>query len=102
MRFYKENFGNIEKNQKELKGVLMNPVENVPVAVAAYSDEIFLPSKSELRGKFRNIIQYNYMPNGGHFAAMEDPRRLFEDISQFVTKVEQVKNQEKSSNTGEL
>ena len=64
---------------------------DVPVAVASYSDEIFVFGGEELRGKFRNIIQFTKLANGGHFAALEDADRLYEDIYRFVLKVEKTK-----------
>ena len=91
MRFYKENFGNNPENQKELLPILSNPIMHVPVAVASYSDEIFVFGEEELRGKFRSIIQFTKLANGGHFAALEDADRLYDDIYRFILKVEKTK-----------
>ena len=102
MRFYKENFGNIKKNQEELLGIFMNPIKNVPAAVAAYSDEIFLFGEVELKGKFQNIVQFRTMAEGGHFAAMEDPVRLYEDIYEFVHKIESDKSENRKRVSYEL
>lgn len=94
MRFHKENVGNHDETKHdELFAIQMNPIYSVPVAVAAFSDEIFLQTKDELSGKFRNIIQYTSLPDGGHFAAMENPKRLVEDFVKFVNKVETNRDQ---------
>ena len=81
-RFYKENFG-------EQFGLLDNvPIEKVPVALAAFPEEIFNQPKDFIGGKYRNIYSYTDMPVGGHFAAYEQPKLLFDDIVQFVAQVE--------------
>ena len=81
-RFYKENFG-------ENFGALDNvPIEKVPVALAAFPEEIFNQPENFITGKYRNIVSYTDMPVGGHFAAYEQPKLLFDDIIQFVAKVE--------------
>ena len=102
MRFYKENFGNNKKNQEEMIGILTNPIKDVPVGVASYSDEMFVFGKEELRGKFRNIIQFTRMDNGGHFAAMEDPKRLYQDIYKFIMKAEHERENRNKIVSGEL
>ena len=102
MRFYKENFGNNEKNQEEIKGILMNPINDIPVGVASYSEEIFVFGEVELQGKFKNIVQFTRMTNGGHFAAMEDHDRLYKDIYQFVLTVENGKEKNKRILKNEL
>lgn len=38
--------------------------------------------------KYTNIVSFHLMPKGGHFAALEEPELLAEDILQFVGKVE--------------
>jgi epoxide hydrolase len=34
-----------------------------------------------------NIVQYTRMPKGGHFAALEQPDLLLDDIRRFFAKV---------------
>ena len=81
-RFYKENFG-------DHLGLLDNvPIEKVPVALAAFPEELFVQPKNFITGKYHNIVSYTDMSVGGHFAAYEQPKLLFEDIVQFVAKVE--------------
>ena len=34
------------------------------------------------------MVQFSYMPSGGHFAAFEEPQLLAEDFLTFVKKLE--------------
>ena len=47
-----------------------------------------------LSTKFHNIVTYTDMPQGGHFAAFEDPKMLAEDFFGFVEKVEMMGKKE--------
>lgn len=81
-RYYKENFSS------ELAQILERiPIENVPVGIAAFSQEIFVQPKMFIEGKFRNIVSYNDIKSGGHFAAFEEPELLVQDIVNFVENV---------------
>ena len=77
-------------------------INNVPVGIASYSDDIFLFGKAELHGKFRNIVQYQYMPDGGHFASMEDADRLYQEYYNFILIVENNKGKRKKIISNEL
>merc|ERR1719414_524457 len=81
-RYYKENFANA---YGLLDGI---PIENVPVGLAAFPEELFVQPKNFVTGKYRNLVSYTDMPVGGHFAAYEQPKLLFNDIVQFVALVE--------------
>jgi pimeloyl-ACP methyl ester carboxylesterase len=61
-----------------------NKVE-VPTAVAEFQTDL-LPPK-DFANKYFNIQQWTKMPKGGHFAAMEQPELLAEDLRKFVTDV---------------
>jgi len=54
----------------------------VPCAIAAFPAEISVPSL-ELAERSYNVQQWTVMPAGGHFAALEEPDRLVEDIRSF-------------------
>ena len=54
----------------------------VPCAIAAFPAEISVPSR-ELAERSYNVQQWTVMPAGGHFAALEEPDRLVEDIRSF-------------------
>jgi pimeloyl-ACP methyl ester carboxylesterase len=45
----------------------------IPVAVSAFPDEIYTAPRSWTEKAFPNLIYYNRLPKGGHFAAWEQP-----------------------------
>ena len=45
----------------------------LPVAVSAYPDEIYTAPESWARNAYANLLHYNRLPKGGHFAAWEQP-----------------------------
>jgi pimeloyl-ACP methyl ester carboxylesterase len=73
--------------------VKLNPFEKtgnkseVPAAFAIFPKDISSPPK-EFAKRFFNVQQWTEMPNGGHFAALEEPELLAEDIRKFVTNVQ--------------
>lgn len=54
----------------------------VPTAVASFPGEILRPPRQWAERIF-NINRWTAMPSGGHFAALEEPDRLVEDIRAF-------------------
>ncbi|PKB69409.1 MAG: multidrug MFS transporter [SAR202 cluster bacterium Io17-Chloro-G5] len=54
----------------------------VPVAIASFPRENSVPLR-EWAERSLNIQQWTDMPSGGHFAALEEPDRLVEDIRKF-------------------
>jgi pimeloyl-ACP methyl ester carboxylesterase len=55
---------------------------NPPVAVAAFPKEIAMPPRA-LAERGLNIARWTEMPKGGHFAAMEQPELLAQDVREF-------------------
>ncbi len=53
-----------------------------PVAFALFAKEIPLPPRALVERGF-NIARWTEMPRGGHFAAMEQPELLAEDLREF-------------------
>ena len=45
----------------------------IPVAVSAFPDEIYQAPQSWAKQAYPNLIHYNKLPKGGHFAAWEQP-----------------------------
>lgn len=45
----------------------------IPVAVSVFPDEIYAAPRSWTERAFPNLIHYNRLPKGGHFAAWEQP-----------------------------
>ncbi|KAJ8270646.1 hypothetical protein GJAV_G00117550 [Gymnothorax javanicus] len=85
MRFYKENFGK-GLNQKHTQ----IPVY-VPTAFASFPNELMHTPKLWVKQKYRKLKSYTPMPRGGHFAAMEEPQLMAEDIQSFIRKLEKKK-----------
>ncbi|HIM37922.1 MAG TPA: epoxide hydrolase [Dehalococcoidia bacterium] len=74
-RLYYEAFSkpwNLEKDEKI----------QVPVGIASFPKENTVPLREWAERSF-NIQQWTDMPAGGHFAALEEPVRLVEDIRKF-------------------
>jgi pimeloyl-ACP methyl ester carboxylesterase len=57
-----------------------------PVAVALFPKEIAMPPRA-LAERGYNIARWNVMPKGGHFAAMEQPDLLAQDIREFFASL---------------
>ena len=55
----------------------------VPTAYAAFPAEIVRPPRFLAERTFTDLRQWTVMPRGGHFAAMEQPKALAEDIRAF-------------------
>ncbi|MDN7903467.1 alpha/beta fold hydrolase [Burkholderia diffusa] len=56
-----------------------------PVAFARFPKEISRPPRSWLERVF-DVVQWTDMPSGGHFAAMEEPELLADDIRRFFRR----------------
>ena len=52
----------------------------LPIGVSAYPDEIYTAPESWARQAYPNLIHYNRLPKGGHFAAWEQPRFFSEEL----------------------
>jgi pimeloyl-ACP methyl ester carboxylesterase len=63
-----------------------NSVE-VPTGFAIFSKDIISPPRA-FGERFFNVQQWTDMSKGGHFAAMEQPVLLAEDIRKFVNFVQ--------------
>jgi microsomal epoxide hydrolase len=55
---------------------------DVPTAIAAFPGEILRPPR-EWAARVFNLQRWTPMPSGGHFAALEEPEALVEDIRAF-------------------
>jgi microsomal epoxide hydrolase len=54
-----------------------------PTGYAEFPREILRPPRSLVETMFTNIRRWTVMPKGGHFAAMEQPEALAEDVRAF-------------------
>ncbi|HVQ12628.1 MAG TPA: alpha/beta fold hydrolase [Vicinamibacterales bacterium] len=52
----------------------------VPTAVSVFPDELYPAPKSWAEQAYPNLIHYNTLPKGGHFAAWEQPKFLSEEM----------------------
>lgn len=59
-----------------------DPYIKVPVGAAIFPKELSLPPRKWAEAHF-NIVRWTEMPRGGHFAAMETPDLLVEDMRAF-------------------
>ncbi|HTI94543.1 MAG TPA: epoxide hydrolase [Puia sp.] len=58
----------------------------VPAAFCVSAKDL-VPAPREFAERFFNVQQWTQLPSGGHFAAMEQPGRLAEDLFRFAGKV---------------
>jgi pimeloyl-ACP methyl ester carboxylesterase len=75
LRIYKEN---------RLQPLHFAPGERVapPLAVALFPRELPMPPRSWVE-RCHNVVRWTPMPRGGHFAALEQPELLAEDVRAF-------------------
>ena len=52
----------------------------IPVAVSAFPDEIYTAPRSWTEKAYPNLIHYNRLPKGGHFAAWEQPQLFASEL----------------------
>ncbi|MFB6705144.1 epoxide hydrolase family protein [Streptomyces sp. NPDC056333] len=52
----------------------------LPVAVSVFPDELYQAPKSWAEQAYPNLIHYNRLPKGGHFAAWEQPELFVNEI----------------------
>jgi pimeloyl-ACP methyl ester carboxylesterase len=71
-RLYWENWGKV--GFFNIKGV------SVPVAVSVFPDELYPAPRSWAERAYPNLVYYNRLDKGGHFAAWEQPQLLSQEI----------------------
>ena len=59
----------------------------VPVGVAVFPHDIFLPVRRLAESDIGTITHWTEFSQGGHFAAMEQPGLLIADIREFFRSV---------------
>jgi len=66
----------------ENKGVSFFAVRGVvvPTAVSVFPDELFPAPRSWAERAYPNLIHYNKVEKGGHFAAWEQPKLFTEEL----------------------
>ena len=81
MRIYREN----RLTEEE---VAPTPRLETPVAYADFPREVAVPPFRWITQTY-NVVQITEMPKGGHFAALEQPDLLLDDIRKFFATVDQ-------------
>jgi pimeloyl-ACP methyl ester carboxylesterase len=66
------------ENQFDFFGV--KGVKNVPVAVSVFPEELYPAPETWTKKAFPNLIHYNRLTKGGHFAAWEQPELLVDEV----------------------
>ena len=65
-----------------------NGKKQAPLGFVLFPKEINVPPRAWVeRAAGKNMIHWTEMPRGGHFAAMEEPALLVEDVRKFFGKV---------------
>ncbi|KRZ76696.1 Epoxide hydrolase 1, partial [Trichinella papuae] len=77
MRFYKEFYQQIGRTRYFNSRVL------VSTGVAAFPNDLLTSPQAFVTYKYEHLVQYSRMPRGGHFAALEEPLLLADDIYKF-------------------
>ncbi|KRZ51592.1 Epoxide hydrolase 1 [Trichinella nativa] len=77
MRFYKEFYQQLGRMRYFNSPVL------VPTGVAAFPNDLLTSPQAFVTYKYEHLVQYSRMPRGGHFAALEEPLLLADDIYKF-------------------
>ena len=66
---------------REYKGVYVNDLDiSVPAAVSVFPEEVYQAPRSWTERAYRNLIHFNAVTKGGHFAAWEQPQLFSEEV----------------------
>jgi pimeloyl-ACP methyl ester carboxylesterase len=65
----------------ELKGGFINDLSiSVPAALSVFPEEVYQAPRSWAERAYPNLIHFNVLPKGGHFAAWEQPQLFSEEL----------------------
>ena len=53
---------------------------SVPAAVSVFPEEVYQAPRSWTERAYKNLIHFNELPKGGHFAAWEQPQLFSEEV----------------------
>jgi pimeloyl-ACP methyl ester carboxylesterase len=70
-RLYWEGFAKTDLGPKNI---------SIPVAVSVFPDEVLHTPRSWAERAYPNLIHYNQLDKGGHFAAWEQPKLLVDEM----------------------
>ena len=52
----------------------------IPVVASSFPDDLFYAPKSWAEAAYPRLLRFNRVAKGGHFAAWEQPKFLYEDM----------------------
>jgi pimeloyl-ACP methyl ester carboxylesterase len=65
----------------EYKGAFFNDYNiSVPAAVSVFPEEVYQAPRSWTERAYHNLVHFNELPKGGHFAAWEQPHLFSEEV----------------------
>ncbi|WDT75548.1 MAG: hypothetical protein MPW16_20045 [Candidatus Manganitrophus sp.] len=65
----------------EFKGGFFHDLSiSVPAAVSVFPEEIYQAPRSWTQRAYRNLVHFNAVAKGGHFAAWEQPQLFSEEV----------------------
>jgi pimeloyl-ACP methyl ester carboxylesterase len=65
----------------EYKGAFFNDFNiSVPAAVSVFPEEVYQAPRSWSERSYKNLVHFNELPKGGHFAAWEQPQLFSEEV----------------------
>tara|TARA_B100001142_G_C14300909_1_gene642784 strand:+ start:208 stop:435 length:228 start_codon:yes stop_codon:yes gene_type:complete len=62
------------------------PIVEAPTGIGVFPNEVIMMPRSWAE-KYYNLFHWTEMPSGGHFAPMEEPEALVEDIRTFFRQL---------------
>src|SRR5439155_138286 len=66
---------------REYKGAFFNDFNiSVPAAVSVFPEEVYQAPRSWTERAYHNLIHFNALAKGGHFAAWEQPQLFSEEV----------------------
>jgi pimeloyl-ACP methyl ester carboxylesterase len=66
---------------REYKGAFFNDFNiSVPAAVSVFPEEVYQAPRSWTERAYKNLVHFNELPRGGHFAAWEQPQLFSEEV----------------------
>ena len=78
-RIYWESFG---RNQQ------MQPAVEIPVGTSIFPKEIFKTSERWAKKRFKQLVYFNVLNTGGHFAAFEQPETFVSELRKCFARIE--------------
>jgi pimeloyl-ACP methyl ester carboxylesterase len=75
-RIYWENGG----RSVVLAAVWKTDEISLPVGITVFPDDVYRPPETWARRAYRNLVYFNEVDRGGHFAAWEQPRLFSEEL----------------------